>query len=86
MNIYAFFDKKMNTFNNYLFLAPNDATAIRTMYDYYMDGGSLISKHPDDFSLYALGYFNNETGVIDPANDFVVDLSHHIKQQQQGIL
>ena len=50
------------------FFAPSEGVAIRSFCDEVKRGGedNQMSKHPADFSLHALGSWNEETGIIEP--------------------
>lgn len=61
---YAVRDTKMGTFAQ---LVPfeNDAVAIRGFSDLvHRDKDSMIAAHPADFSLFYIGEFDVETGVL----------------------
>lgn len=42
----------------------NDASAIRNFEHAVMASDSLMRSHPADYTLYRLGSFNSETGII----------------------
>lgn len=44
----------------------NDATAIRNFEHAVRQRDSILASHPNDFALYAVGLFDNETGEIVP--------------------
>lgn len=50
-----------------VFTAQNKFVAIRMLKD-TVEGNqdTLIAKHPEEFTLYQLGEFNEETGAITP--------------------
>lgn len=43
----------------------NDASAVRNFEHAVMDPGSLLRTHSADYALYRVGYFDNETGLIE---------------------
>lgn len=63
--IYSIYDSAAGVFT-----APtidiSDASAVRNFQQAISNSGSLMNFKPDDFSLYQIGTFNVETGVIDP--------------------
>ena len=66
LGIYAMHDDASG-----IFLAPSfessDDVAIRN-FDFAMVKNEMMAFKPSDFSIYYLGEFDNETGVIDSAN------------------
>lgn len=67
--LYAIRDNKVGTFAPPC-LFENDATAIRAFGDLVSrDKDSLMHLHPEDFSLWCLGFFNTENGVIEQNPD-----------------
>ncbi len=61
-NLYSIKDKKIG-FNS-PFTAPNNYAAIRMFADTVKDENSMLAKHPEDYELYKLGSFNDDTGEI----------------------
>ena len=55
---------------------PSDAFAMREMTDYLARPDSHYGKHPEDFSLYRLGTFDDGSGSFEllPEPKFVVAL------------
>lgn len=64
--IFSVFDTKMALFDN-PFLDIREESAIRRFSDSVNNNepNNNWYKHPEDYSLYMLGTFNNETGDID---------------------
>lgn len=81
--IYAIRDNKVGTFAPPC-LFENDATAIRAFGDLVSrDKDSLMHVHPEDFSLWALGHFDTETGcIVQDKEDFrtLANASDFIKE------
>lgn len=50
------------------FTMRSDAEAIRAFGDSVEKGGTPLADHPEDFFLYAVGTFNQETGEIVPCD------------------
>lgn len=63
--VYSIFDSAASVFT-----APtidiSDASAIRAFQQALANSGSVMNFKPDDFSLYQIGSFDVETGVLDP--------------------
>lgn len=52
---------------------PNDQAAIRNFHHAVLNSDqSLLKSHPQDFSLYLVGKFDSDSGII----DLVVPLVH----------
>ena len=66
--IYVIHDVKASAYLTPFFL-PNDALARRTFSDCANDPEHAFGKHPEDFTLFNLGSFNNETGnmILEPS-------------------
>lgn len=62
--VYAIRDVR-STFTG-LTVDTNDATAVRNFAHAVMQVGSIMNSHPQDFSLYRLGEFDTDTGVLIP--------------------
>lgn len=62
--VYAIRDVR-STFTG-LTVDTNDATAARNFAHAVMQVGSIMNSHPQDFSLYRLGEFDTDTGVLIP--------------------
>lgn len=55
------------------FPSESAGTAERTFKEAIKDPNSLMSKYPEDFSLYQVFDFDDETGAVTP-----LDSPHHI--------
>lgn len=65
--LYSVFDSKTATFGIPNFI-PSDNAAIRTFSDAVNDGSNPNNqwhKHPEDFSLFFVGFFDDETGLLE---------------------
>lgn len=63
-NIYAIVDLIAQDILGGLHLAMHDAVAVRLFSDVAQMQGSLIEKHPEDFSLVRLGHIVSDNGDI----------------------
>lgn len=59
--IFAIRDAKIESFSQ-PFLAPTKGYGVRMFGDEVARDGSDLKKHPDDFGLYHLGQFDDQTG------------------------
>lgn len=63
--IYALKDKKAETFLN-PFVAKNSAVATRILKELTQNPETALFKNPEDYSLWWIGSYNEDTGVIIP--------------------
>ena len=73
-NTFSAFDKKgqyfLGTFNS-----RSDAEAVRRFGDTVREKGNVLSDHPEDYALYKLGSFDDNSGKIvgETAPVFIVE-------------
>lgn len=65
MNIYAIRDEKANYYH-LPFACKTQTDAVRNCQNAVMDPQSNLHRFSDDYSLYTLGHFNEETGELTP--------------------
>lgn len=59
----------------------NDATAIRNFQNACRQPGSLLASHPNDFALWNIGWFDNETGLLcDEGSGLIYDAAHALQE------
>ena len=63
LRIYAIYDTKAAAFNT-PFTAHTDELAIRSAKDVAADTNTVYGRHPEDFVLYHVGIFNDQTGEV----------------------
>ncbi|QXP08334.1 MAG: nonstructural protein [Arizlama microvirus] len=63
MNLYSIYDSVAGKFGT-PWTADNDNVAKRAYERLATDGSSDVHHNPKDFTLYALGSFDNQTGKI----------------------
>lgn len=63
--VLAVFDNKVGTFAQ-PFFSQTLSSAKRAFADACSDPSTMLSKHPEDYTLFLLGDFNDETGFLDP--------------------
>lgn len=67
MNVYSLHDRKLRQFGQ-LMLERNDFGVQRGLADGVRQApDALISKHPEDFDLYQVGVFSEESGLLTEA-------------------
>ena len=76
----SIYDKKAKFFDKPV-ITPNEATAIRMLETTLSDpqaAGMQMSKTPEDFALYRLGSYDDNTGFINPEESptHITDLIH----------
>nr|QJB20725.1 MAG: nonstructural protein [Microvirus sp.] len=71
IGVYSVLDRKAGAYGALLFFA-NDGIAGRTMRE-VMGQANDMSRYPEDFDMYHVGWFDNETGILAPAD---VRLAH----------
>lgn len=63
--VFAVYDNKIGTYAQ-PFFSQTISAAKRSFVDAASDPSTLLSKHPEDFSLFHLGEFDDSTGFLDP--------------------
>lgn len=61
-------DRAADTFGSPWFSAALGA-AVRAFGDEINSSESVASKHPEDYDLYELGMFDDDTGMFEPCRD-----------------
>ena len=65
LKVFSIYDAKAGAFNQPFFM-HTFGQAERAFRDEVDSPTSLISKHPEDFTLFDLGVFDDSTGLITP--------------------
>lgn len=73
-NLYSIYDSKANYFGN-PFTSVNHATAIRTFSQACEDPNSELNRHSIDFSLFFIGTYDDEVGVVHSENHINLGLA-----------
>ena len=64
LNAYTVRDSKSDCYTR-PFFCDNDGVARRFCADFFLSrAGDVYSLHPDDFSLYRVGSFDDNTGIL----------------------
>lgn len=61
--MFSVFDSKAGVFATPFFM-PTKGMAIRSFMDVSNDESTMLCKHPEDFSLFVIGEFDDEKGVV----------------------
>lgn len=65
LNAYVIFDSKAQIYNKPFFLI-NSSIALRSFQDITNDENTDIHNHPEDFSLWLIGEYEDATAVFTP--------------------
>ena len=65
LELYTIYDSKEEIYYRPLFFL-NDGTALRTFEDMTNDKNSKISKHPEDYTLWHLGSYEDSSATLTP--------------------
>lgn len=68
---FAIFDEKSATYGN-PFFTNAVGVASRNLQEAVHNRETMISRYPEDFALYHLGYFDNESGHMDASQPELV--------------
>lgn len=75
LGIYMVFDAKVKVFSM-PFSSQSDAAAVRTFTDALKQGDSLMSRHPEDFSLCRVCDIDEQLGVVSVLDPSPVEVYH----------
>ncbi len=64
MRAYTIYDDKVEAYLK-PFFCSTDGEAIRTFQDAVNDGKSMFNRHPADYTLFGIGQFDDQVGVLD---------------------
>lgn len=74
-SLYSIKDNISNTFGR-IMEQNNNPEAIRSFTDIVGNPESTVSKHPKDYTLYKLGEFDTETGIITTSKSIPTELAN----------
>jgi hypothetical protein len=63
--VYSVYDEKVKTFGN-PFYKPTNPAAIRDFADLAKDQNTTVGRHPEDYTLYQIGEYDDQTGLMTP--------------------
>ena len=64
-SVFSVFDTKAAVYGTPFFMA-REQMAIRAFTDLCNDGNTMVGKHPEDFTLFHLGDFDDDAGCLHP--------------------
>jgi len=77
--VYAIRDVKANHYATPFFMASN-GLAIRAFSDLVSDPKTTLNRHPDDFQLFVIGEYDDNSGELLPSMpEFLSNASEYIK-------
>lgn len=65
LNVYAIYDTAISAYSQ-PFYSHTNGSALRAFSDHVNDPNSNVNKHPQDYSLFHLGSFDDQTGALSP--------------------
>lgn len=65
LHAYCVFDSKAEAYMAPFFFQTN-GQAIRAFSDLANNKSSTVAQHPEDFTLFSIGFFNDEDGSLEP--------------------
>jgi len=71
--LYSVRDAATETYNN-TFTAPTNAAAMRQFSELAQDENTNVNRYPDDFVLYRVGTWDDDTGTLIPEE--MIKLAH----------
>lgn len=63
--IYVIRDVKSEVYGTPYF-SPNDSVAVRSFFDLAHSPDTLVNRHPEDFSLYYIGDYYDDSAQLQP--------------------
>lgn len=76
--VYATYDKKACVYSRPMF-APNDQSMLRSFSDVAQDKSHPIGKHPEDYTLWRLGTYDEEKGSFFQSKEDIKQVSSAIE-------
>lgn len=65
LNAYTVYDNKALTYN-VPFFTSTDGAAVRMFADLANDSNTAVGRHPSDYSLFAIGSYDDNKGMLLP--------------------
>lgn len=79
--VYTVYDQKSEAYLMPFFMQTN-ASAIRAITDLVNDPQHTFGKHPADYSLFLIGEFEDDQGILSPGQPFCVGKLIEFQTQQ----
>lgn len=84
VNAYSVFDSAVAAYMQPFFLR-SDAEALRNFTDLCMDEKTNIAKHPEHYSLWSVGIFNDQSGKFTHDEPVCLGKAHEIIAQSRSV-
>ena len=78
--IYAIFDSKAEAYS-LPFYYQHEGQALRTVIDWLNDPNTPYAKHPEDYTLFDLGTYDENTGTI--TQDAIKSIQNLVQLQEK---
>jgi len=80
LKVFSIFDVKASVFSQ-PFFSTHNGTALRSFSDLVGEQGTSVCKHPEDFKLYCLGEYDDNSGALlsKPQPEFLANASDFVK-------
>ena len=75
-NVYSVYDVTSETFGS-PFLLLTDGLAMRSFYEAAINTQTEISKYPDEYVLYNIGQYDDDTGLMVPKEPKRLNTASH---------
>ncbi len=82
LKIYTVFDSATGAYMRPFFM-QSDGQAMRSFID-EVNGDSPMAKHPEDYALFALGDFDDNTGTFDCVEPRCLARAHELLTKVEG--
>jgi hypothetical protein len=82
--MYVIFDSKAKVYNKPFFML-NDALARRAITDLANDLTTDVGRHPEDFILFTVGEYDDETATLDPIPPQVLARAHELQNLESAV-
>lgn len=80
LKVFSVFDEKAQVFGQPFFL-PHNGIALRSFSDLVQDSQTSINRHPEDFKLYLIGSYDDNSGSLNPVAqpEFLANATDFVK-------
>lgn len=83
LQIFSVFDTKLAAFN-VPFFARTEADAVRSFADLVADPRTRVAQHREDYTLYKLGSFDDESGLLVPGTPVAILTASAVAVNESG--
>lgn len=84
LNMYSIYDSAVNAYMRPFFCTA-DGQATRMLSDVARDPSHDIGKHPEDYALFRIGVFDEETGTVEGIDPRCVARAHELVAIQKEL-